>query len=615
MLASEWNGSIGDAPSGPQQNEPCPATACRRRDRGSGERGWWARTARCALGLALVAATAACASMGGVPQGEPGRTGLFAQPTSLSGDYLAARHAGKAQDTDTAARFYARALDKSPEDRSILERAFLLDLSSGRMTSAVTLARRIVRVRSDDRLGRLVLAAHAMRSKAYGTARSNVGAAGSGPLTDLINDVIEAWALAGNGQTDLGVAKLSRLGEGAGFTLYQAYHSALIFDLASNPARAETYYKDAMAASGGASLRVAEAYGRFLERAGRRDEAEALYATFLTQIGAHPAISGALFRVQRGLAAPDRLVPSPEAGAAEAIFAFAGALARQDDRALDLPIVYLQIALYLHPDFPVAQSLLGEILDSVGRYDMAAEIYRSVPRSSPLWANAQIQIALGQSRQDRTEAAIATLRDVIDVAPNNIDVLGTIGDLFLADRNYTAAADYYARAIEQIDDEPNRGHWALYHQYGIALERSKRWEAAEAALKKALALQPNQPFVLNYLGYSWIDRGLNLDEAMAMIRTAVSLQPENGFIVDSLGWGLYKTGDIAGAAEQLERAVSLEPGDPVINDHLGDVYWRLGRRIEARFQWNHALGLDPDADLQARLLDKLDQGLAGDERI
>ncbi len=554
----------------------------------------------CLMVLSLAAAGCATAPMSGP---------LIGTQTTLAGDYLSARHAGKIQDTPSAARYYGRALEKRPMDRAILERAFLLDLSSGQIGNAVVLAERIVESRSDDRLGRLVLAAHAMRSGAFGTARAHVDGAGSGPLTDLINLLIEAWSLAGNGQPDIGVALLSRLGDGGGLNLYQAYHAALIYDLADDRLRAENYYTKSMELSGGASLRVAEAYGRFLERAGRRNDASRVYRTFLNEVGAHPAIGSALFRVDRGQPAPARLVPTAQAGAAEAIFAFAGALAREDERALDLPIVYLNIALYLHPDFPVAQSLLAEILDNAGRYDMAADVYSQVPRSSPLWANAQIQIALGQSRQDRTDEAIETLKGVIKIAPENIDVLGSIGDLFLADENYGAAAEYYGRAIQQIDGEPQRQHWALFHQYGIALERSKRWDEAEAALKKALALEPNQPFVLNYLGYSWIDRGINLDEAMAMIRTAVKLQPRNGFIIDSLGWGLYQLGDYQDAVVQLERAVSLEPGDPVINDHLGDAYWQVERRIEARYQWNHTLRLDPEPGLKDQVNRKLELGL------
>ncbi|MGF1457326.1 MAG: tetratricopeptide repeat protein [Alphaproteobacteria bacterium] len=555
--------------------------------------------------LGLILLTLAAAGCATVPVTGP----VIGTQTTLAGDYLSARHAGKVQDTASAAQYYGRALEKRPMDRAILERAFLLDLSSGRVESAVALAERIVDSRSDDRLGRLVLAAHAMREGAFGTARAQVDAAGSGPLTDLVNLLIEAWALSGNGQADLAVARLRQLGDAGSLNLYQAYHAALIHDLAGNTLQAEDYYIAAMKIADGASLRVVQAYGRFLERAGQRDTASSVYRTFLTEIGAHPAVGSALYRVERGQPAPARLVPTAQAGAAEAIFAFAGALAREDERGLDLPIVYLNIALYLHPNFPVAQSLLAEILDTAGRHDMAAKVYSRVPRSSPLWANAQIQIALGLSRRERTEEAIDTLKGVIKIAPENIDVLGSIGDLFLADENYGAAAEYYGRAIQQIDGVPQRQHWALFHQYGIALERSKRWDEAETALKRALALQPNQPFVLNYLGYSWIDRGVNLDEAMAMIRTAVKLQPRNGFIIDSLGWGLYQRGDFEDAVEQLERAVSLEPGDPVINDHLGDAYWQVERRIEARYQWNHTLRLDPEPDLRDQVTRKLELGL------
>ncbi len=537
----------------------------------------------------------------------------FEPRTTLSGDYLAARHAGKIQDTAAAAEFYARALDKRPNDRAILERAFLLDLSSGRIKSAVALAERIAERRSEDRLARMVLAIDAMRDGSYGVARGHVLAAGKGPLTDIINQLIGAWALAGSGQTDEAIARLGKLGGGRGLDLYRAYHAALIHDLANDRRRAEEAYEKSMAISDGASLRVVQAYGRFLERDGRRDEAIGIYRRFLDEIGAHPLVRAALRRAETSDQAPARLVASARAGTAEAIYALAGALIREEDRAYDLPIVYLHLTLYLRGDFPVAQSLLAEVLATAGRYEMAAAVYRKVPRSSPLWINSRIQIASGLSRLEQREEAIETLMDVIDVAPNNIDVLASIGDLFLSAENYSAAADYFARALEQVEGAPNQTHWALYHQYGIALERSKRWPEAEAALKTALELRPNQPFVLNYLGYSWIDRGINLDEAMQMITTAVALEPDNGFIIDSLGWGLYRLGDYDGAVEKLEQAVALEPGDPVINDHLGDAYWRVGRRIEARFQWNHALRLEPEPKLEETVREKIKYGLDADE--
>ncbi len=552
----------------------------------------------------------ACTSV--APQGGlTGTAGLFGSSDTLSGNYLAARQAGRSQDTVAAAQYYARALTKRPHDRDILERAFLLDLSSGRIDSAVSLARRIVGVRPDDRLARLTLAVNALEAGANREARTHVDKAGDGPLTDLVNLLIASWSYAGDGRTDLAIARLSGLGQGSGLSLYRTYNAALIYDMMGQRAKARAHYEMAMDLSGGSSLRVVQAYGGFLERAGEGRRAAALYRAFLDEIGGHPSIAAAFFRAQSGGVAPRLLAETAQDGAAEAIYGLAGALAREEERALDLPIVYLHLVLHLRDDFPIAHSLLADILDSAGRHALATEAYGKVPRSSPLWANARIRIAQNLNRDERTAEAIDILKEVIEIAPQNVDVMASIGDLFQSNENFSAAAEYYGRAIAQVGDEPAPGQWILFYHYGIALERSGRWSDAEKALKKALDLHPDEPFVLNYLGYSWIDRGENLEEAMAMIRRAVSIEPDNGFIVDSLGWGLYQLGRYEDAVGYLERAVSLEPSDPVINDHLGDAYWRTGRRIEARFQWNHALDRDPEEDLEAQLQIKLLDGPDG----
>ncbi len=567
-------------------------------------RGLAHRMVLCVAVTVLAAAASGCVSM---PMG--GLAGMGENP-SLYGSYLAARQAGKTNDMRSAARYYSRALAHQPNDQSILERAFLLDLSAGNMDKAVGLARRIIRIRDDDRLARLVLTVHAIRSGAFSTARDNVAASAKGPLTDMVNLQLTSWSLAGEGHTELAVAALSGLDRNPGLDLYKAFHSALIYDLGGYETLAEAEYDRALELSDGGSLRIVEAYGRFLERDGRSRQAVQLYQDYLDTVANHPLIAASLYRARTGGEKPARLIPTPQAGAAEAIYGLSGALARERDRrGPDLPIVYLHMALYLHEDFAIAQSLMAELLENAGRTEDAIAIYREVDRTSPLWANSRIRTAYGLSRLDRKDEGIEMLEGVIKMAPDNKDVLASIADLLQASEHYAAAAEYYARAIAQIDAVEPR-HWSLFFQHGASLERSKRWDEAEVSLKKALELQPDQPFVLNYLGYSWIDQGRNLDEAMEMIQKAAALEPENGFIIDSLGWGYYRLGDYEKAVETLERAIELAPGDPTINDHLGDAYWQVGRRLEARFQWSHALTHDPDPDVAARAERKLQVGLS-----
>jgi tetratricopeptide (TPR) repeat protein len=208
----------------------------------------------------------------------------------------------------------------------------------------------------------------------------------------------------------------------------------------------------------------------------------------------------------------------------------------------------------------------------------------------------------------RTDEAIAGLDKLIAAEPDNYDALYTRGNIQRAHERWAEAADSYTRALARIPS-PGKRHWTVFYFRGIAYERSDQWPKAEADFKKALRLQPDQPAVLNYLGYSWIEKGMNLDKALAMVKKAVDLRPNDGYIVDSLGWAYYHLGDYAEATKYLERAVALRPEDATINDHLGDAYWRVGRKLEAKFQWAHARDSKPDPKELKVILKKLSDGL------
>lgn len=574
-------------------------------------RRFWNRMVRGVIAGGALSLLAACATHGAAPSftSLSGDSEYGPGSDSLFGNYLAARHAGKEQDAASAAHFYSAALEHSPGDMAILERAFLLEMNSGDMADTVRLARKIVRVRPDDRLARLMLAANALRLGSYNLVRDHLEASSEGPLTDLISIFLVAWSHAGEGQIEKAVAHLDNLDAAGGLDVYKAYHRGLIHDMAGHEARAESNYDEAMTLSERSVLRITQAYGHFLERQGRFKQAQAIYETFSQEVGSHPLMAAAAYRASRENPTDvvTRLVPDARSGGAEAVFSLALALARELDRGPDLPIVYMRLALFLRPDYPVAQSTLAAFLERNNRVEEAVDVYESVSRASPLWANARIRIAHGLNKLERKDEAISTLEEVIEIAPDNLDVLTSIAELQHANKHYKASAEYYSRAVAQLDQVEQR-HWSLFYQYAIALEQSGDWETAEGYFKKALELEPNQPFVLNYLGYTWVDMGQNLEQAMDMIRLAVELKPQNGFIIDSLGWGYYQLGQYEKAVEHLEQAVLLEPADPIINDHLGDAYWKVGRKLEARFQWRHALALNPDEETEERASRKLRLG-------
>lgn len=222
--------------------------------------------------------------------------------------------------------------------------------------------------------------------------------------------------------------------------------------------------------------------------------------------------------------------------------------------------------------------------------------------------NVQIQKAFALTSLERIDEAKVLLEDIIAENPDDIRPLDALGNILRSKERYEEARDYYTKAISLVD-KPTKRNWALYYSRGVCNERLKDWPAAEADFNEALRLNPDESLVLNYLGYSWVDQGLNLQQAMDYIRKAVSLKPDDGYYVDSLGWAHYRLGNMPKAVEYLEQAVELRPDDPIINDHLGDAYWRVGRRVEAKYQWQQSMSLEPEDDLRVSLIKKIESGL------
>ncbi|RDV02426.1 tetratricopeptide repeat protein [Undibacter mobilis] len=300
------------------------------------------------------------------------------------------------------------------------------------------------------------------------------------------------------------------------------------------------------------------------------------------------------------------MVTNAQIGAAEALYGLGASLGRRGGE--DLGLVYLQLSLYLAPHHELALLSLADLYEAMKKPDMAIKIYERIPHSSALHRNASIQMAADLDALDRSDEAQKRLEELLKDDPKDLEATLALGNLLRGHKKFAECGDAYTKAIDLIG-KPEKANWTVFYFRGICYERSKQWPKAEADLKKALELFPDQPHVLNYLGYSWIDQGVNLDEGMAMIRKAVAQRPDDGYIVDSLGWAHYRLGNYEEAMKELERAIGLKPEDPTINDHLGDAYWRVGRKLEATFQWNHARDLKPDPEELPKILEKLRTGL------
>jgi len=528
-------------------------------------------------------------------------------PENAAGSYLAARHAGAERDAAAAAAYYLNVLKLDPRNPDLLGRTFLSVLTDGDVDEASKLAERLLAVDHTDRIARLVLGIRELKQKHYSAARQDFSQSVRGPVTDLTATLLTGWALYGEGDSHAAIDSMDKLSGPDWYSIFRDLHAGLILDLANNKKEAgkrfeRTYKADPTA------LREVQAYGRFLSRTAGKDDALKIYQAFDKVLPDHPLIKQEMKEVADGVKLPP-LVDSPQAGAAEALYGLGASIGRRGGE--DLALVYLQLALYLDPSHAMALLSLGDLYEHLKKPNLAIKAYERVPASSPLSRNAGIQLAVDLDSLDRTAEAKKRLEHVIAEHPKDTEAIVELGNIQRGRKEFADCAETYGKAIDTVPN-PEKSNWVMFYFRGICYERSHQWPAAEADMKKALQLYPEQPLVLNYLGYSWADQGVHLDEGMDMIRRSVEQHPDDGYIVDSLGWAFFRTGNYDEAVKNLERAVELKPEDPTINDHLGDAYWRVGRMLEAHFQWSHAKDLNPDKEDLPKIEAKLKDGLPPD---
>jgi tetratricopeptide (TPR) repeat protein len=528
-------------------------------------------------------------------------------PENAAGSYLAARHAGAERDSAAAATYYLDVLKLDPRNPDLLSRAFLSVLTDGDIDEASKLGERLLAADHSDRIARLVIGVRELKLKHYGAARQNFSQSVRGPVTDLTATLLSAWAQAGAGETRAAIDTMDKLSGPDWYGIFKDLHAGLILDLANNKKDAGKRYANAYKADPTA-LRTVEAYGRFLSRTANKDDALKVYQDFAKALPDHPIINEEMKEISAGDKLPS-FVDSPQSGAAEALYGLGASIGRRGGE--DLALIYLQLALYLQPAHPMALLSLGDLYEELKKPDLAIKAYERVPASSALARNAEIQMAVDLDALDRTDEAKKRLEHVIAEHPKDTEAIIELGNIQRGRNDFAACGDTYTKAIDTIP-KPEKSNWVMFYFRGICFERSHQWPAAEADMKKALELYPDQPLVQNYLGYSWVDQGAHMDQGMDMIRKAVEQRPDDGYIVDSLGWAYFKTGNYDEAVKNLERAVELKPEDPTINDHLGDAYWRVGRTLEAHFQWSHAKDLKPEPEDLPKIEAKLKDGLPSD---
>ncbi len=566
------------------------------------------RVIRAALVLILAVASASVAW-----QSVRGRTDAD-QPSAeqnVAGSYLAARHARSEHEEVEAAAFYVSALKQSPHDPMLYGRAVTATLLAGQVAESIRVAQELLKLQPDNGLAAFVVAVGRLHDGRPAEAEALLDRLPAGTVFDVAGPLLRAWTLHAR-HDEVGAAKaLAELQEMPPIAFLSHMHAAWMLDAAGSPGKAADELAVVLANQPEPWLRLAELASAVYARAGKPEAATEIFQRYITTHGEEAS----LLDLTASRSAGAKTIPkiaSLRDGAAEALFDAASISVRQNQREQALALG--QLGLYLKPNFPALQLVVAELLENSDRLVDANRVYQSIERASPLSWIARLAAARNLDSLNQFDKSAALLRVMAKERPKAPEPLIQLGDELRRLDRYAEAVESYDEAVARIGSI-DRSYWRLLYARGIALERMKAWDRAEADFLKALELEPDQPFVLNYLGYSWVEQGKHLARAEEMLVRAAELRPNDGYIVDSLGWVLYRLGRYDDAVEKLERAVELKPEDPVINDHLGDVYWAAGRQREARFQWRASLARDPEPDLRAALERKLSEGLVREASI
>jgi tetratricopeptide (TPR) repeat protein len=519
-------------------------------------------------------------------------------PDPQFGEYLAGRFAASQSDIEEAAKDLLLAYAANPDDDELLTQTFLACLMAGR-PDALRLAQKL----PDNPAAQLLLGTDAALIGNWDGAEARFASLPNQGLTQLLQPVLVAWTEFGANHVNAALSTLAPFIQGPRFRGVYALHAALIADLGGRKDDAGRLYQIAQAEYGGLTMRLALVLASWQSRQGQGAEA---LKTLDAMANGNAELTAALPEFAKSISA--RPVANATDGIAEAYLALAAALRQQN--ASEYAMLLLQLAIDARPDFTAARLLMSDTLQSLKHPKNALQVLAPVPDSDALASVVQLRRAGLLEDVGRTDDAMRLLDQIAHAEPNRPEPLARLGDLLRGKSRFTEAVAAYDGAISRIP-HPGSSDWPLFYDRGVALERAKQWPRAEADFMTALQLAPDQPFVLNYLGYSWTEQGRNLSKARQMIERALQQRPNDGSIVDSLGWLILRQGNAADAVKQLEHAVELQPEDATINGHLGDAYWAVGRKREAQFQWERALTLNPEPDEISGLQAKLHEAQSG----
>ncbi|MEM6536548.1 MAG: tetratricopeptide repeat protein [Pseudomonadota bacterium] len=603
------------------------------------------RTCKASAALVAVIAVAACATSSG--QSTPadssladlnvsGRVSDGAITDRFVGPYLSARISARENALLEAAQAFDAVAQNNPTNDRLIRQAFFYNLAGGNVEAAIAYAKTlrelaaqqvagkelVVASEDTDGLARLALATDAVKRASYSEVDGLLEQGSSEPFVAALSHLMKAWAEYGIEGPVAGLAALQKDADDL-FTGFHPMHVAFMAEPGGDLGLAMEAYRNSVFGLGGPVGRAA--YGAFLERHGEKLSAQGYYELIAKQPGPDRRLAMAgLERLEAGEASTAYASVDVDGGSAIALYSFAAFLleqfAEQREQAdaagfnigeprYNLPLSLAQLALYLDPTLAEARRLIGVVNSIYGDQAGAIAALEPITPDSPHYVQAQIEIAGALSALGDERKAISNLKRVLRKFPDAVELRFALSGLAASQGDDNEAVRQLTFLIDSLGETPEKDAWRYYVSRGDALIKLERWPEAEVDLKRAVDLAPDEPTALNYLGYSWAERGVNLEEAFDLIEKAVEGNKTSGAIIDSLGWAYYQTGNFEKAVENLEVAAALEPSDPTITEHLGDAYWRLDRQIEARFQWERALELEPSDKQEKSLTTKLADGL------
>ncbi|WP_159946829.1 tetratricopeptide repeat protein [Rhizobium sp. 18065] len=531
---------------------------------------------------------------------------------SFAGAFLAARTAEADRDYANAILLYKKALELSPNELDIQQRLMIALIMNGDFDEGAKLAKELENDPAVERVTSVALGFQAIRDGRYDDALKSFKYEGPNDLDRLMNELLVAWTKVGEGKGKEALDLVKGLKGPSWYAIFRNYNVGVIAALTGDDDAARKALTDTLIdRSGGATApdtfaRAVIALATLEANAGNRQKALDALAAGDELINNYAPFKALRDEIEAG-GKPKPMVETAAQGAAGVLFSIGGALNREG--AEDTVMLYLQLSHALDKEAADTLVLLGGIAENAEQPEKAIEFYRQVPETSPMRRISELQLGLTLAETGKVDDARKHLQGLIASDPKDVRSYLAYGSVLSEAKDYAAMAANYDTAVEVIGQSPVKSHWSIFFQRGIANERLKRWDRAEPDFRKALELNPEQPQVLNYLGYSWVDMNRNLQEGLEMIKKAVDLRPDDGYIVDSLGWAYYRLGRFDESVAELERAAELRAGDATINDHLGDAYWRVGRKLEATYQWKRALASEPEEAEVPKIQAKIDKGM------